>query len=235
MTFTIVTLFITLFILTNIRVESLRLPNSALLKHRYEINHDHNSIAHSKSVFVLKSSSFDLTQDFASTALCTGLSTGLIYVLTKLAKDEIIDTKLCRKLIHTLAAPAFVVLWPLYSSSAIESRLMASSLAFIQLVRLILAGMKKQNNISNTTSVRVEIGNLASTKSADSSSMELLPKQPKQNNNKDKGNDYNLADAISRSGNRSEALGGPVIYTAVLLISILFFFRLVNCIHGHRL
>ena len=209
--YTLVTIL--LLLLINVRVEALRLPNAALLKHHYEANKNHNAFTQTKSA--LKSASFDLTQDFTSTVLCTGLSSGLIYVLTKLAKEEIIDTKLCRKLIHTLAAPAFVVFWPLYSSATIESKLMASSLAFLQLVRLVLAGLK-QKNLSKSS--MVEVGNLASTKTVD------IP--PSTASKQD--NEFNLADAISRSGDRSEALGGPVIYTAVLLISILCFFRLIN-------
>jgi phytol kinase len=37
--------------------------------------------------------------------------------------------------------------------------------------------------------------------------------------------EYNVADAVSRSGDRSEAFGGPLIYTVVLLIATLAFFR----------
>lgn len=137
----------------------------------------------------------DLTQDLCATGLCTGLATGLIAFFTKLAKDDVIDPKLCRKLIHTVSAPAFVVVLPLFSSADLETRLTASILPAIQFIRLGVSGLKKK-----------------------APATELVA-------NGDAKSDFNLADAVSRSGNREEALGGPMIYVTVLFISLLAFFR----------
>ena len=140
----------------------------------------------------LSSMQSNIAQDILATTVCTGLATGLIAVLTKLAKDKVIDTKLCRKLIHTLSAPAYMFAWPLYSSSEFETRVIASLLPLLQLVRLINAGTSEK--IDNYKS-------------------------------QSKTNGYNLADAVSRSGSRREAIGGPLIYCTVLFTSVLFVFR----------
>ena len=134
----------------------------------------------------------NIAQDILATTVCTGLATGLIAVLTKLAKDKVIDTKLCRKLIHTLSAPAYMFAWPLYSSSEFETRVIASLLPLLQLVRLVYAGTSEK--IENDKSLS-------------------------------KTNGYNLADAVSRSGSRREAIGGPLIYCTVLFTSVLLVFR----------
>jgi len=144
-------------------------------------------------------SAADLTQDILATGLCTGLATGLIAIFTKLAKDEIIDPKLCRKLIHTVSAPAFIVVLPLFSSADLETRITASFLPALQFIRLGLSGLKKKKAISSD--MNGTIGDI------------------------DTKSDFNLADAVSRSGNREEALGGPMIYVTVLFISLLAFFR----------
>lgn len=134
----------------------------------------------------------DLTQDLCATGLCTGLATGLIAFFTKLAKDDIIDPKLCRKLIHTVSAPAFVVVLPLFSSADWGTRMTASFLPALQFLRLGLSGLQRK-------AVSTDV--------------------------KDSKKDFNLADAVSRSGKREEALGGPMIYVSVLFISLLAFFR----------
>jgi hypothetical protein len=139
----------------------------------------------------------DILKDTMVTALCTGLSAGLLSALTKLAKDGIIDTNLCRKLIHTIAAPAFVLFWPFYSSSGFESRAIASTLAGIQFVRLIRAGYSPPK--------------LATPGTTNSTSIV--------------SSEFNLADAISRSGSRGEAYGGPLIYVVVILVATLAYFR----------
>lgn len=143
----------------------------------------------------------DLTRDLYASGLCTGLATGLIAILTKLAKDDIIDPKLCRKLIHTVSAPAFIVVLPLFSSSDLETRITASLIPALQFIRLGLSGLKKKDPVIETTSTTAIVSN------------------------EDKKKGFNLADAVSRSGKREEALGGPMIYVTVLFICLLAFFR----------
>ena len=163
----------------------------------------------SKSTVSLQVANFQ--QDACATALCTGLASGLLFVLTKLAKEEIIETKLCRKLIHTLSAPAFIVIWPLFSSADLETRVTASFLPILQFVRLSIAGLR-QASISPSPVL------LADGDSSQSVSASLAPSvTPKK--------EFNLADAISRSGARTEAFGGPMIYVTVLFVCILCFFR----------
>lgn len=137
----------------------------------------------------------DLTQDVCVTVICTGLVTALQSVLIKLTQSNTIDSKLCRKLMHTLSAPCFIVLWPFFSSAEWESRLVAASLPVLQAVRLALSAFKQKTNNS------YQISNASLT------------------------TEFNLADAVSRSGDRSEALGGPTIYVLVVITSILLFFR----------
>ena len=146
--------------------------------------------------------SADLTQDLCATGLCTGLATGLIAIFTKLAKDDIIDPKLCRKLIHTVSAPAFVIVLPLFSSADLETRITASFLPALQFIRLGLSGLKKKKKTTSDDTQGTTGGAIVDAKS-----------------------DFNLADAVSRSGKREEALGGPMIYVTVLFISLLAFFR----------
>jgi dolichol kinase len=84
----------------------------------------------------------------------------------------------------------------LFSSADLETRITASFLPALQFIRLGLSGLKKKTTVSNVN------GDVVDAKS-----------------------DFNLADAVSRSGNREEALGGPMIYVTVLFISLLAFFR----------
>lgn len=100
-----------------------------------------------------------------------------------------------RKLIHTLSAPLFMIFWPAFSSASIGARVFAAIVPLINAVRLYMAA----------------------TSSDDSS---------------DDGNDGNelqggsvLAKAVSRSGDRLEAAGGPLIYVLVLAACILVFWR----------
>eukprot|EP00559_Dactyliosolen_fragilissimus_P001653 CAMPEP_0184858690 /NCGR_PEP_ID=MMETSP0580-20130426/3777_1 /TAXON_ID=1118495 /ORGANISM="Dactyliosolen fragilissimus" /LENGTH=130 /DNA_ID=CAMNT_0027354983 /DNA_START=529 /DNA_END=918 /DNA_ORIENTATION=- len=98
-----------------------------------------------------------------------------------MATNGILQPRDSRKIIHTLAAPLFVLVWPLFSQ-AWGARIFAGCVATVQALRLWIA----------------------STGSED---------------------EGELAGAISRSGDSEEALGGPLIYTLVLLGSILVFWR----------
>ena len=76
-----------------------------------------------------------------------------------------------------------------------SARVFATIVPLLQTVRLSLAGLKKEEQIDPETNVKVE-------KSSDA-----------------------LANAISRSGDMKEALGGPLIYAIVLTICTFAFFR----------
>lgn len=45
------------------------------------------------------------------------------------------------------------------------------------------------------------------------------------NNEKEKGSESGLVAAVSRSGNRTEALGGPLLYALALLVTTVVFYR----------
>jgi dolichol kinase len=171
-----------------------------------------------------------ISQDLLSSFTALGGSFIWLKVWVTLAKEKKIDTKLSRKIIHwyvlliymtllslpTLmftnlplrsnhsgSAPLFICLWPLYSSGELQSRVIASLVPLIQMGRLAAAagagaGLKETNTAQKMTPV-VDSAN---------------------------ANDVSeLANAISRSGDRREALGGPFIYTVVLFLCTLFGFR----------
>ena len=84
----------------------------------------------------------DLIQDILVTVFAAIASTILIQVISYLAMNQTITTKDSRKLIHTLSAPLFCFLWPLYSSSNIlGSQLFVSSVVLTQTIKLLLAGL----------------------------------------------------------------------------------------------
>jgi hypothetical protein len=141
--------------------------------------------------------SSNLAQDVSVSLLCSGLVTGLLTFLTNLARDNVIDTKLCRKLIHTLSAPAFIFVWPLFSSSDMGSKIAAGCVPLLSFIKLFNDGLEIKTTIQNISTVAKD----------------------KQITN------FNLADAVSRSGNRKEAYGGPMIYIAIVFLSVFLFFR----------
>lgn len=98
-----------------------------------------------------------------------------------------------RKIIHTLSAPLFILVWPLFSN-AYGARVFASIVPLMNALRLYLAGTGS---------------------SADKSVDEK---------NSAGGSENELAQAISRSGDAEEALGGPFVYVMVLLFFTFFCF-----------
>ena len=105
--------------------------------------------------------------------------------ITLPAKNGWLESRDSRKIIHTLSAPLFILLWPTFSN-AYGARIFASIVPLLNAVRLYLAGSGGGGDGKQSS-------------------------------------ESELADAISRSGDASEALGGPFIYVWVLFFSILFF------------
>ena len=155
-----------------------------------------------KSTVITHRSLAPLTQDIASTVVSIGGATAWLQIWINLAKNGKIETKLSRKIIHTGSAPLFMCLWPLYSSGDLTSRVIASLVPLAQMIRLASAGINSAKKLvpngEDTTN---------DTTSINTSS------------------DGDLVNAISRSGSKTEALGGPLIYTVVLFLSTLLGFR----------
>lgn len=117
-------------------------------------------------------------RDLFSTMLTIFSASIFVKGITYPAKLGKIESRDSRKIIHTLSAPLFIFLWPLFSK-AYGARVFASVVPLLNAVRIFAAG----NDLYETE----------------------------------------LAGAISRSGNAKEALGGPLIYVLVLLLSTLLF------------
>ncbi|KAL3811542.1 hypothetical protein ACHAXA_000580 [Cyclostephanos tholiformis] len=134
-------------------------------------------------------------RDASSTVLCIFGATLFVKTITHSAKIGKIEPRDSRKIIHTLSVPLFVLLWPLFSD-AYGARVFASIVPMLNALRLYLAGTGGNNNDDGG-------GYDQNSNSVESE----------------------LADAISRSGDARESLGGPFIYVLVLLFSTLLFWR----------
>ena len=145
-----------------------------------------------------------LAQDVASSVFSIGASAAWLQIWITLAKSGKIDTKLSRKIIHTGSAPLFACLWPLYSSGDLPSRAVASLVPLAQMIRLASSGITSANKLVKDN----ENGSRASSGSNDKNV-----------------SDGGLANAVSRTGDKSEVFGGPLIYVVVLFFSTLVGFR----------
>ena len=86
-------------------------------------------------------------------------------------------------------------LWPIYSNDP-SARIIATIVPLLQTIRLSIAGLNKEKKIGPNTNKDIE-----------------------------KSSDIALVNAISRSGDMKEALGGPLIYAIILTICTFFYFR----------
>ena len=120
-----------------------------------------------------------IVQDSLSAVLTAVLATILVKTITYANKEGICGPKIARKLVHTLSAPLFMLVFPIFSE-ADGARFFAGVVTLTNMMRLYLAGT---------------------------------------------GGDNALAGAVSRSGNRSEALEGPFIYVCILQACIVLFWR----------
>jgi phytol kinase len=114
---------------------------------------------------------------------CSILGGVLAYVyvkfVTSLAAKGTLEPRDSRKLIHTLSAPLYLLILPIFSPAG---RFFAACVPFINGIRLYLAAT----------------GDLSET---------------------------DLANAVSRTGDKREALGGPLVYVIVVFTAISLFWR----------
>lgn len=86
----------------------------------------------------------DLILKDASTAiLSTILALVFVKSITRLAAQNILQPRDSRKIIHSLSAPLFMLLWPFFNTDIWGSRLFAASVPFLQGSRLWLAAINK--------------------------------------------------------------------------------------------
>ena len=129
-------------------------------------------------------SGFEYTDDLIARDLESALLGGalgylFVKVVTLLATNGTLEPRDSRKLIHTLSAPLYMMIWPLFTPGG---RFFAACVPLVNAIRLYLAA------------------------------------------NGDSG-ESELANAVSRSGDTKEALGGPFLYVLVLLAAICLFWR----------
>lgn len=110
-------------------------------------------------------------------------------------RKEQLDPRDSRKIIHTVSAPAFIAFWPIFSPLQ-GARVFAAVVPLLNAVRLYLAGTTSDEDDDSGDDSKNNI----------SASAEL-------------------ARAVSRSGDKEEALGGPFIYVCILAANILLFWR----------
>jgi phytol kinase len=138
-----------------------------------------------------------IIRDLSSTMLSIAGAVVFVKAITTPAKQGNLDPRDARKIIHTLSAPLFVLLWPLFSN-AYGARIFASIVPVLNAMRLIVAGTGSSSSSSSGSSDEQFASSMG-------------------------GSESELAGAISRSGDAKEALGGPFIYVVVLFFAILFF------------
>lgn len=78
-------------------------------------------------------------QDAGATVLCLAGAALFVKAITYSAKVGALESRDSRKIIHTLSAPLFVLLWPLYTHAA-GARVFATIVPLLNAVRLVLAG-----------------------------------------------------------------------------------------------
>jgi dolichol kinase len=118
-------------------------------------------------------------RDTGSTVFAAALAYVLVKLITLGYEKGVYDSKVARKLSHTLSAPLYMLLFPIFSE-ADGARFFAELVTLVNAIRLYLAGT---------------------------------------------GRDTSLANAVSRSGDKSEALGGPFIYVCFFQVFLLLFWR----------
>jgi phytol kinase len=95
-------------------------------------------------------------QDVTSTALCIVFATVFVKTITYNAKVGNIEPRDSRKIIHTLSAPLFILLWPMFSN-AYGARVFASIVPLLNALRLYLAGTGGGSNTNNNRSTNTEL------------------------------------------------------------------------------
>uniref|UniRef100_A0A7S1ZXN8 phytol kinase n=1 Tax=Ditylum brightwellii TaxID=49249 RepID=A0A7S1ZXN8_9STRA len=128
-----------------------------------------------------------ILRDASTSVLCIILGYALTKIFTTAASDGKLQSRDSRKLIHTLSAPLFVFVWPLFSD-AVDARYFAVIVPFLNALRIVIAGTASGSNDGD-------------------------------------GDEEELANALSRSGDIKECLGGPLFYVIILSIATFCFWR----------
>lgn len=131
-----------------------------------------------------------LPRDLAVSALAAAGAVGWLRAVTFLASNDLVETKLSRKIIHCGSAPLFVLAWRFYSSDP-TARLAAALVPLLNVAKIVGAAQRAVD---------------ARDRGLD-------------------GGEKTFVDAVSRTGDPREVLGGPLIYTLVLFAATLFGFR----------
>jgi dolichol kinase len=152
-----------------------------------------------------------LEQDVVVSTVAVGGTVVWLQIWISLAKSGKIDSKLSRKIIHAGSAPIFMLLWPLYSGGP-SSRYFAAGVVGLQVLRLVYAGTK-----SSTSSQSNQSKGKSSSSSAKGEGGLVVSGERESNDG--------LAGAISRSGDKKEALQGPLIYAIIFCACTLLWFR----------
>jgi phytol kinase len=143
-----------------------------------------------------------ILRDLGSTIFSIVAAAGFVKSITYPVKLGKLDPRDARKLIHTLSAPLFILVWPLFSN-AYGARVFATIVPMLNAIRLFVAGTGTgtEDGISSANENTEQAG-IVSEKT---------------------GSEIELANAISRSGDAKEALQGPFVYVIVLLFSTFVF------------
>ena len=89
-----------------------------------------------------------IIQDLGLTVASTVLALIFVKAITKLAAEDVLQPRDSRKIIHSLSAPLFILLWPFFSD-VWGSRLFAACVPLLQSLRLLLAATNKGGDEGN--------------------------------------------------------------------------------------
>jgi dolichol kinase len=145
-----------------------------------------------------------ILQDTIVTIGTSGFAYAFVKFNTWCVAQQYMIPRDARKVIHTLSAPLFILLWPLYTNTTIGARYFAVIVPILNALRLYFAATIQNND-----------DEIRTTKSSPT-----VVTTGSNNNNENE-----LALAISRSGDVREALGGPFIYVMMLMGSVVLFWK----------
>jgi dolichol kinase len=151
-----------------------------------------------------------IAKDFGVSLLTTVLALIFVKIITKLAAEGVLQARDSRKIIHMFSAPLFILFWPLFSD-VWGARFFAAFVPALQALRLWFAGTGGGGGSSSSSSSGSKCEN----------GINIVDYEEDD----DDDDSTELANAISRSGARQEALGGPFIYVVILFSAIMLCFR----------
>ncbi|KAA8498359.1 putative phytol kinase 1, chloroplastic [Porphyridium purpureum] len=92
--------------------------------------------------------------DLAGLVICVVLSFLWLFLWQQAREQEILSSQVVRKVIHITTAPAFLLLWPLFSAHP-SARVFAALLPFFTAVRVFVAGKQLIPNSKDTIATSV--------------------------------------------------------------------------------